>query len=128
MQRSEHRILATHAGSLPRPPALRRLFTARSRGGAVDEAAIATEGRAALATIVPRQVEAGLDVINNGEQQRESFVLYLRHRLGGIGGESIRPVFADIDAYPEFKAEFMRWAGGLEAVSNTAYLPAAIGP
>jgi 5-methyltetrahydropteroyltriglutamate--homocysteine methyltransferase len=128
MQRSEQRILTTHAGSLPRPPALTRLYTARSRGQAVDEAEIASAGRAALADIVPAQIDAGIDVVNNGEQQRDSFALYLRHRLTGIGGESIRPVFADLDAYPQYKAEFMAWAGGREAVSNTTYLPAAIGP
>jgi 5-methyltetrahydropteroyltriglutamate--homocysteine methyltransferase len=127
MQRSEHRILTTHAGSLPRPPALTRLFAQRVRG-AGDEAAIDAAGRAALAAIVPRQLAAGLDVINNGEQQRESFALYLRRRLTGFGGESVRTVFADIDAYPEFKAEFARWAGSREAVSNTAELPAAIAP
>lgn len=128
MQRSEHRILTTHAGSLPRPPALTRLYAARARGEAVDEAAIAAAGRAALAAIIPAQLDAGIDVVNNGEQQRESFALYLRHRLTGIGGESIRPVFADLDAYPQYKQEFLAWAGGREAVSNTAQLPAAIGP
>ncbi|MCO6419974.1 epoxyalkane--coenzyme M transferase [Siccirubricoccus sp. KC 17139] len=128
MQGSETRILTTHTGSLPRPPALTQLYARRVRGEPVDAAAIAAAGREALQRIVPAQLEAGLDVINNGEQQRDSFALYLRHRLTGIGGESQRTTFADIDAYPEFKAEFTRQAGGKEAVSNTALLPAAIGP
>ncbi|WP_043361475.1 hypothetical protein [Belnapia sp. F-4-1] len=128
MQRSEHRILTTHTGSLPRPPGLTQLYARRARGEAVDPAAIDAAGREALGRIIPAQIEAGLDVINNGEQQRDSFALYLRHRLTGIGGESIRTTFADIDAYPEFKAEFTRQAGTKEAVSNTALLPAAIGP
>ncbi|MBY0332914.1 MAG: hypothetical protein K2X49_19825 [Acetobacteraceae bacterium] len=128
MQRSEQRILTTHTGSLPRPPALTRLYAQRARGAAVDAAAVAAEGRAALAAIVPAQIEAGLDVINNGEQQRDSFALYLRHRLTGIGGESVRGTFADIDAYPEFRDEFTRGATAKEFVSNTAQLPAAIGP
>ncbi|MDN3568652.1 epoxyalkane--coenzyme M transferase [Paeniroseomonas aquatica] len=128
MQHSEHRILTTHTGSLPRPPGLTQLYARRARGEAVDAAAIDAAGREALRHIVPAQCDAGLDVINNGEQQRDSFALYLRHRLTGIGGESSRTPFADIDAYPEFKAEFTRQAGTKEAVSNTALLPAAIGP
>ncbi|WP_187830247.1 uroporphyrinogen decarboxylase/cobalamine-independent methonine synthase family protein [Siccirubricoccus phaeus] len=128
MQASETRILTTHTGSLPRPPALTQLYARRVRGEAVDMAAMEAAGREALHRIVPAQLEAGLDVINNGEQQRDSFALYLRHRLTGIGGESQRATFADIDAYPEFKAEFTRQAGTKEAVSNTALLPAAIGP
>jgi 5-methyltetrahydropteroyltriglutamate--homocysteine methyltransferase len=128
MQRSDHRILTTHTGSLPRPPALTRLYAQRSRGAAVDAAAIDAEGRAALAAIVPAQLAAGLDVINNGEQQRDSFALYLRHRLTGIGGESIRATFADIDAYPEFKDAFTSAGAAKEAVSNYNNLPAAIGP
>lgn len=128
MQRSEHRILTTHTGSLPRPPALTRLYARHSRGEQVEVAALAAAGREALARIVPAQIEVGLDVINNGEQQRDSFALYLRDRLTGLGGESIRTVFADVDAYPEFKAEFTRQGAEKEAVSNTAHLPAAIGP
>src|SRR3712207_925912 len=103
MHRSDHRILTTHTGSLPRPPELTRLHVQRSRGGPVDEVALAAAGREALRRVVPAQIEAGLDVIDNGEQQRESFALYLRHRLTGLGGKSVRAVFADIDAYPAFK-------------------------
>ncbi|MFC7690960.1 hypothetical protein ACFQY5_16710 [Paeniroseomonas aquatica] len=90
MQHSEHRILTTHTGSLPRPPGLTQLYARRARGEAVDAAAIDAAGREALRHIVPAQCDAGLDVINNGEQQRDSFALYLRHRLTGIGGESSR--------------------------------------
>jgi 5-methyltetrahydropteroyltriglutamate--homocysteine methyltransferase len=125
MQRSERRILTTHTGSLPRPAGLTQLYARRARGEAVDAAAIDAAGREALGRIVPAQIEAGIDVINNGEQQRDSFALYIRHRLTGIGGESTRTTFADIDAYPEFKAEFARQAGAKEAVSNTALLPVA---
>ncbi len=83
MQRSEHRILTTHAGSLPRPAELTSLFARRSVGETVDERAIETLGRAAVRDIVRRQIEAGLDVIDDGEQSRESFVLYMRRRLTG---------------------------------------------
>ena len=127
MQRSEHRILTTHAGSLPRPAALTTLFARRVRGEAVDPAAIEAEARAALRGIVKKQIEAGLDVIADGEQSRESFVLYLRHRLTGLGGSGVRPMHADLDNYPQYKAEFQQRTVGKDTVSNRAMLPKAIG-
>ena len=87
MQHSTDRILTTHAGSLPRPPELTRLFMRRSRGETVDEDALAATGREAVSWVVAKQREVGIDIISNGEQQRESFVLYLRRRLSGIGGK-----------------------------------------
>src|SRR5262245_28162602 len=84
------RILTTHAGSLPRPPKLTSLYTERSHGATVDENLLAAAGRDAVSWVVAKQREAGLDIISNGEQQRESFVLYLRHRLSGIGGQGSR--------------------------------------
>jgi 5-methyltetrahydropteroyltriglutamate--homocysteine methyltransferase len=128
MQRSEGRILTTHTGSLPRPKALTELFARRTRGEAVDAADIAREGKAATRIILPRQVESGLDVINNGEQERDSFALYIRHRLTGIGGQSSRAGFGDLDNYPDYKQAFIDANAEKVAVSNTAHLPAAIGP
>jgi 5-methyltetrahydropteroyltriglutamate--homocysteine methyltransferase len=128
MQRSETRILTTHTGSLPRPPTLTRLYTRRVRGEAVEAAAIEAEGQAALAGIIPKQIDSGLDVINNGEQQRESFVLYLRHRLSGLGESSTRTGMADLDAYPDYKAQVAAIAAKQEAVTVTDFLPAAIAP
>ncbi|MBS0243668.1 MAG: hypothetical protein JSS20_15940, partial [Proteobacteria bacterium] len=81
MQLSDGRILTTHAGSLPRPEALTKLYVARVRDEAVDEALMARAGADAVPWVVKAQLDSGMDVINNGEQQRESFVLYLRRRL-----------------------------------------------
>lgn len=128
MRRSEGRILTTHTGSLPRPAALTSHYARRSRGEAVDADEVARAGREALARIIPLQFDAGLDIVNNGEQQRDSFALYLRHRLSGFGGESVRTGWADVDAYPEFKAGFLAEGAAKEAVSNTSFLPAAVGP
>ena len=128
MHRSEGRILTTHTGSLPRPKALTELFARRTRGEAVDESAISREGKAATRIILPRQAESGLDVINNGEQERDSFALYIRHRLTGIGGQSQRAGFGDLDNYPDYKQAFTDANAEKVAVSNTAHLPAAIGP
>jgi 5-methyltetrahydropteroyltriglutamate--homocysteine methyltransferase len=67
-------------------------------------------------------------VVSNGEQQRESFVLYLRRRLSGIGGQGDRAPFADIESYPKFKEERARFLAARPAVSNVAHLPKCIGP
>lgn len=128
MHRSFNRILTTHTGSLPRPRALTRLHARRARGQLVDPAELIAAAHAAVAAIVPRQIAAGIDIPNNGEQGRESFVLYLRDRLTGLGGESQRSGWQDVDAYPEFKAELQAANVGREAASMTAHLPAAIGP
>ncbi|HJZ33694.1 MAG TPA: cobalamin-independent methionine synthase II family protein [Hyphomicrobiaceae bacterium] len=124
----EVRILTTHAGSLPRPAALTELFVRRTQDHPIDAAALAEAGRAAVGWVVGKQREAGLDIISNGEQQRESFVLYLRRRLSGIGGQGERAAFADIEAYPKFKAERARLLAHKPAVSNIAALPKCIGP
>jgi 5-methyltetrahydropteroyltriglutamate--homocysteine methyltransferase len=127
MQRSEHRILTTHAGSLPRPAALTRLYAQRLAGEAVDAAAIEAQGRAAVQAVVGRQIETGLDVIDDGEQSRESFVLYMRHRLSGLGSVGSRPMHADLDAYPQYKATFQSRVTAADKVSNRTHLPKAIG-
>ena len=86
MRRSDGRILTTHTGSLPRPLELTRLYARRVRGEAVDAVEIEQAGRAALQGIIPKQIAAGIDIGNNGEQQRESFFLHVRHRMTGFGG------------------------------------------
>lgn len=129
MRRSDTRILSTHVGSLPRPAELTRLYARRARGETVDEARIAEAGRHAVPWVIERQIAAGLDVINNGEQQRESFVLYLRHRLTGLGGEGSRLPWADVEAYPQYKESLARQiAARGEAVSNRDQIPKCIGP
>jgi 5-methyltetrahydropteroyltriglutamate--homocysteine methyltransferase len=127
MLRSDHRILTTHTGSLPRPPDLTRLYVRRSRGEAVDPAAIAAAGKAALAWVVPKQIAAGIDVGNNGEQQRESFFLYLRDRLTGLGGSWERTSRADVDRYPVFKKMWTEQHAAKIQVSSFSLLPKAVG-
>src|SRR6476619_6136061 len=127
MRRSTERILTTHAGSLPRPEHLTSLFVRRSRGEGVAADEIAAAGRAALRAIVPRQAEAGIDVGNNGEQQRDSFFLYLKERLTGLGGTWQRPSRADVDRYPEFKKRYLEQTSSKSRVSPNEGLPMAIG-
>jgi 5-methyltetrahydropteroyltriglutamate--homocysteine methyltransferase len=126
MQRSEQRILTTHTGSLPRPAALTQLYARRARGESVDEAELDAAGKRALAWVVPQQIAAGIDIGNNGEQQREGFFLYLRHRLSGFGGSWQRSPRGDVERYPLFKEAMQRQLAGKDAVSNFAP-PKAVG-
>src|SRR5262245_19990267 len=127
MQRSTERILVTHTGSLPRPKPLTHLYGLRSRGEAVDEVAIHQAGLEAVRAIVPKQAEVGIDVGNNGEQPRDSFFLYLKQRLSGLGGSWNRPSRADIDRYPGFRAMWNEQYGNRVAISAMAGLPKAVG-
>jgi 5-methyltetrahydropteroyltriglutamate--homocysteine methyltransferase len=127
MQRSSDRILTTHTGSLPRPRELTRLYALRARGDAVDEAEIARAGREAVRAIVEKQRDAGIDVGNNGEQQRDSFFLYLKARLSGLGGSWERPSRADVDRYPEFKRMWTEQHASKTQVSALGGLPKAVG-
>ncbi len=112
-------IPTTHAGSLPRPLELTGLYGRRAQGGAVDAEALAAAGREATDAIVARQIEAGIAIGNNGEQQREGFFLYVQHRMSGFGGTWKRPGRRDVFRYPGLVREyetFLRARG--EAVSN----------
>ena len=102
MQRSEKRILTTHAGSLPRPKALVELLVKRSRREPVDPAALEAAAVDATRHVVARQIEAGIDVGNDGEQARESFFTYVQHCLSGFAGASRRPIMRDLVRYPTF--------------------------
>src|SRR5713101_3464819 len=84
MKRSTDRILTTHVGSLPRPAELLAVVQAKEQGKPVDENAHATRLSAAVADIVRKQIELGIDVIDDGEFGKPSFVSYVNERLGGF--------------------------------------------
>ncbi|HEX4797885.1 MAG TPA: cobalamin-independent methionine synthase II family protein [Burkholderiales bacterium] len=103
MKRSESRILTTHAGSLPRTRQLVDLQLRRSRGETVDPAVLGEAAGQATRRAVSRQLECGIDIGNDGEQPRESFVTYVRYRMSGFAGESRRPPVKDLVHYPSFR-------------------------
>ncbi len=127
MRRSQDRILTTHTGSLPRPPELTRLHIRRARGESVDPAELERLGHEALRWVVKKQAEAGVDIANNGEQQREGFFLHIRHRMTGFGGSWRRRSRADALRYPVFRRIMEEQLASREAVSNMGP-PKAIGP
>ena len=102
MQTSTSRILTTHAGSLPRPPALAELHGRRSKGEPVDPAELRRAVEVATAASIAAQVEAGIDIGNDGEQARESFVTYVQHRMTGFGGQSNRALMRDLTDHPDY--------------------------
>ena len=73
MKRSDDRILTTHVGSLPRNPTLRDLLVRQDRGEAIDEKELGRQVEQAVARVVAKQVEVGIDVGNDGEQRRIGF-------------------------------------------------------
>jgi 5-methyltetrahydropteroyltriglutamate--homocysteine methyltransferase len=102
VQRSETRILTTHAGSLPRPAPLTTLLARRSRGEPVAAAALSSAIEAATRAAVAQQLACGIDVGNDGEQPRESFFTHVRERMSGFGGKSQRPPMRDLVHFPSF--------------------------
>lgn len=127
MLRSQDRILTTHTGSLPRPAELTEQYVRRARGDTVNPAQLDALGKAAVREIVARQIAAGVDVGNNGEQQREAFFLYVRHRMSGFGGGWTRRVFADVAHYPAFSAWKAAHDAVNQSISNTGGVPEAVG-
>jgi 5-methyltetrahydropteroyltriglutamate--homocysteine methyltransferase len=81
---STDRILTTHAGSLPRPNDVVEMVRARARGDRRDDAADAARLREAVAEVVRKQADIGIDIVDDGEFGKPSFVTYVRERLGGL--------------------------------------------
>jgi 5-methyltetrahydropteroyltriglutamate--homocysteine methyltransferase len=101
MKRSTERVLTTHVGSLPRPGDLIRTMFAAQEGVPIDRAALEVRTRSAVAETVRRQLDAGVDVVSDGEMSKPSYVTYVIDRLDGFGGES-HPVetYSDLDDFP----------------------------
>jgi 5-methyltetrahydropteroyltriglutamate--homocysteine methyltransferase len=84
MKRSTDRILSSHAGNLPRNEALWQMLLDRDAGKGVDELALQSRVRQAVADVVQKQVAAGIDIVNDGEQSKRSWQTYARSRLTGL--------------------------------------------
>ena len=84
MKRSTDRILTTFAGSLARPPDILEMMQAKEGGQPYDQAAYAGRVRSAVADVVRQQVEAGVDIVCDGEQGKPGFFAYVSERLSGF--------------------------------------------
>lgn len=126
MRRSETRILTTHVGSLPRNPILTDLLLRQERGEVVDLGELERQGEAAVRYVVQKQLEAGIDIGNDGEQPRVGFQTYVPQRMRGFGGESRRPIPQDMREFPGF-AKMLQSRGIMRAkVFNAPQAVAAV--
>jgi 5-methyltetrahydropteroyltriglutamate--homocysteine methyltransferase len=100
MRRSTARFLTTHTGSLPRPDDLIRMMFAKEEGVPVDAVALAARVRSAVAEVVSKQAQAGIDVIDDGELSKPSYATYIKDRLEGFGGTSHPLQYQDLVDFP----------------------------
>ena len=94
MKTSSRRTLTTHTGSLPRPADLVEALNAKEMGQSYEPAALAARVQRAISEIVARQCDVGIDVVNDGEHSKVSWMAYARGRLGGL---------QEIDSPPSFR-------------------------
>ena len=105
---SRDRILTTHVGSLPRNEKLSDLLVRQEAGEKFDPADLTTEMDKAVRHVVDKQVSAGIDIGNDGEQQRVGFQTYVPQRMSGFGGISKRRRGKEFEEFPELVASLMR--------------------
>ena len=103
MRLSTDRILTTHVGSLPRPAHLLDLLYAKDRGELADRAPFDDAVRAAVAAVLVRQVESGIDIVNDGEMSKIGYATYVKDRLEGFSGDSPHWIPADLADYPAYR-------------------------
>ena len=125
MKHSTERILTTHTGSLPRPDDLLAMLRLKEAGETYDEAAFAARVKSAVDEIARRQIEAGIDIINDGEMSKPSYSTYVKDRLTGFesGGKSEPLLASDMGEFREFSRR-----GRGEAGVTVLKRPACTGP
>ena len=117
------RFLTSHTVSLPRPESLMRMMFAVQEGVPVDPEALEEEVDAAVRQMIANQIEAGIDVIGDGEMSKPSYATYIQDRLDGFGGEAGSYSFRDLDEFPGTKAKVFGDAG-----RSRRRAPACTGP
>ena len=125
MKRSVKRILTTHTGSLPRPEALLVLLSAKENGTLSNLGEFDSAVRAAVKETVAKQVEAGVDVINDGEMSKPGYSTYVKDRLSGFEGQSspLTGMLADLRDFPEYGARLFS-----QSPAAALKMPACNGP
>ncbi len=108
MKRSTERILTTHTGSLPRPDDLVTMLYAKEKGELQDQAAFEARVRTATAEIVRKQLECGVDVVNDGEVSKIGYSTYVKDRLTGFEGEASPLVVADLLEFRDYGRRVFR--------------------
>lgn len=122
MKRSTERILTTHTGSLPRTAKVVELLLAEQQRPGARRAELKAAVREAVATVVQKQIDCGLDIINDGEQGRTDYTVHVLDRLTGYEGESSPPLGTGEPEFPEL-AEILK-----HFASPFQHRPACSGP
>ena len=123
MKTSQDRILTTHVGSLPRPPALKQVLVRKDQGEAYDPAELHRLVREAVIDIVRRQAETGIDIVNDGEMSKPGYSTYIADRLSGFAGHEPAKPRLDTRDHPNFLAAYERMTG-----ANVARRAVCVGP
>jgi 5-methyltetrahydropteroyltriglutamate--homocysteine methyltransferase len=113
MRLSTNRILTTHVGSLARPAPLLDTMKEKENGRPYDEKLFDRQVTEAVADVVHKQVEAGIDIVTDGEMGKSSFLGYVRDRLAGftpdMGPGRMAPSWQkEVDDFPEYYAEYFK--------------------
>lgn len=111
MKLSTERILTTYVGSLPRPKHLAELLVRKDRGEAYDRDEFDRVVREAVAAIVRRQAELGIDIVDDGEMSKPGYSTYIADRLSGFAGHAPRKPPLDVKDYPNFNQAMTRMTG-----------------
>jgi len=110
MKRSTDRILTTHTGSLPRTPKVVELLLAEQKEPGKHKAALNAAVREAIRYVVDKQIESGVDIVNDGEQGRTDYTVHVLDRLTGYEGESGPPMGTGEPEFPELAALLTHFA------------------
>jgi 5-methyltetrahydropteroyltriglutamate--homocysteine methyltransferase len=109
---TQARIPTTHVGSLPRPREVVDVVFAQDRGDTVDPIEFDRVIGDAVRDPVEHQVQAGIDLVSDGEMSKIGYATYIRHRLSGFEvGDVPRATPADLDAYPSFRDRLAQEGG-----------------
>ena len=111
MTESDGRIATTHVGSLPRSAAVTDLLFAAERGEPIDAERFDEVLAEAVDDAVRRQVDAGIDLISDGEMGKISYATYIKDRITGFDGDSPRRPPADLEDFPGFLQRQARSGG-----------------
>ena len=117
-----NRILTTHTGSLPRTAKVVELLLAEEQKPGARKTELQAAVREAVAQVVAKQIECGIDIINDGEQGRTDYTVHVLKRLTGYEGESAPPMGTGEPEFPELAAQLKFFASPFQ------YRPACSGP
>ena len=102
MKLSTERILTTHVGSLPRPQDVSDMLLAKENETLADQGAFDACMVSAVADVVRRQVDAGVDIVSDGEMSKSGYSTYVTERLHGFAGDSARKMPRDMEMFPAY--------------------------